>query len=766
MCATPYYIISVIFLVRSRAYRPSEATKNDIEQCWHPSRETSEPVQQQQQTSRQAAVRFYILFDFSLFLVFNLIVMHRAPLCTSPEEERSRRDATRTLRAIAEKTQRRASGELPLPTHGSSPLLHTQIDRSALVTCVQAGADIMDICLPCGDTSGPGLPVLTHFIYSGDAEALTESYRAEALQELKACVAAGATVTFFYHRDRGVRTPIFSRLLRRGEVAAVLACLDSPGPMDFTAANKLGESPLHLLAGLDTLSDDAVREILQAVIKRLREGREQTRDTVNWSQKTRGGLHCLSMAAAHQRLSLFWPIVQHEPAFVASPMIVLTDVVWEWDWAALGVEQQQRFRKDHTRFHRGSRSSAQLWQLLLRSPTDMAQLRRCLRDGADVMYKIDYFPCPILSACIWRGSLGVCSSLILQCKNRLLPMAGGTLRRGRLALVCPLQSPSLSDRLIPEELFYNRFASSSSPDDTALHIMNTDIDVNACLDPTSRLHCLCEESKWRPSTEEVRRCVRDGATALSDSMDVQVSEERVVRWTPPSDTFLDAVRCCVSSGANLQTMVVGDSMLSWGIQAGSLALVRCLLESPRGTDFSVSSAVGDCVLHTVVTTQNGSDAYNRAVMSSVVDRLLQRRSTDTVKWDQQNGEGLCFLSVAANNQLLSAIWPEVRRAYVAGIGNPTIPVKLEGAIWSVDLEKALGQQAADPFLDVSNCEVISVDRPTAGLRKALGVGMPDTDLKAVELFVQQGADIIDEESESLICQLFNNEWMRFESLNI
>eukprot|EP00796_Vickermania_ingenoplastis_P006382 gene6381-biopygen4057 len=129
----------------------------------------------------------------------------------------------------------------------------------------------------------------------------------------------------------------------------------------------------------------------------------------------------LSLAAVHQLLSVFWPVLQSDVSYVADQAepIALTEEVWAADWVALGPEEQRNFDKEKATFIDADEATSRLWIACHRyREPDYATIRRCLAAGADVMLKYGGDGMPLLSHFIRNGSVEVVECL-LQAPNAI-----------------------------------------------------------------------------------------------------------------------------------------------------------------------------------------------------------------------------------------------------------------------------------------------------------------------------------------------------------
>eukprot|EP00796_Vickermania_ingenoplastis_P007909 gene7909-biopygen4843 len=145
--------------------------------------------------------------------------------------------------------------------------------------------------------------------------------------------------------------PVLSLLIRRGELEAVLACLESPTSIDFTrTTSPAAINPIHEIVFPNAAGwPEYNRKVLRAVVHRIA---RNPRDIVDWSMKcvgfiSRTSCDFISLAAENQLLSVVWPEVCSDVSYYADQTepIQLTAGAWALDWERLGPQEQQLFHK-------------------------------------------------------------------------------------------------------------------------------------------------------------------------------------------------------------------------------------------------------------------------------------------------------------------------------------------------------------------------------------------------------------------------------------
>lgn len=196
---------------------------------------------------------------------------------------------------------------------------------------------------------------------------------------LRSLVEAGGNINVFTpFREETV----LQRVIERGGVAEVAAVLSTPLGVDFTRRDDYGRTALHCSCHVE--DRDQAREVLRLLVQRAtrrqngdlvredmlfccncaEEGREvevKAEGEVDYPCLSRppppllpkGGdtVDFLSYTAAHQRLSLFWPVLK--PLVMASPRgmesmaggrLHLVGRVLRWDYDALPAEDKKYFQ--------------------------------------------------------------------------------------------------------------------------------------------------------------------------------------------------------------------------------------------------------------------------------------------------------------------------------------------------------------------------------------------------------------------------------------
>lgn len=192
---------------------------------------------------------------------------------------------------------------------------------------------------------------------------------------------------------KNIEEELFRALMHESDVTRVLECLQSSQPINFDTVNILGVTLLHILASNCYISDEDAVKILEAVCYHLE---RHPQDTVSWGLKDFNDNEFITVAAANQRLSQFYPLVCEMPYYGDKTTPIPLPTMWSWDWDALEVTHKACFNIEETRIIRASRSTGKLFTLAFQKNPDVEKIKCCVHDGADVMFKDNDYSSPIL----------------------------------------------------------------------------------------------------------------------------------------------------------------------------------------------------------------------------------------------------------------------------------------------------------------------------------------------------------------------------------
>lgn len=192
----------------------------------------------------------------------------------------------------------------------------------------------------------------------------------------------GADV-LYKRRVRNIDT-ILHRLIKVGNVKAVRLCMETRRDIDFTTKGYYQRTPLHVMSCVALSNANNILEILHAVLHRLE---THPNDAVDWGLPDCTGTDFISYAAQNQKLSSFWPSVQHVPYFADQCQGIALSLVWEWDWMALEEKERSFFcLEPHTVMVAADRVTGQLCNQCREEDPDVDMVRRLVEEGADVLF--------------------------------------------------------------------------------------------------------------------------------------------------------------------------------------------------------------------------------------------------------------------------------------------------------------------------------------------------------------------------------------------
>lgn len=214
-----------------------------------------------------------------------------------------------------------------------------------------------------------------------DVQRLYESERIDFLYQPISSVVSGAMKN---------DTPVLHFLIWTNQYYILRSVLQKECVVDWRTVDKRGRTVFHLLCDYMIERDDAVR-FLRMFVDRIE---RHPRDTVDWSLRDVDGRDFISLAAEHQRLSLFWAVVQGVPYYDDADIVRIDGCGWEWDWEELPREEQERFVVESSSMVVGSKATGALIEWYARVPYQMDAalrdyLKQCISgsggDVADIM---------------------------------------------------------------------------------------------------------------------------------------------------------------------------------------------------------------------------------------------------------------------------------------------------------------------------------------------------------------------------------------------
>eukprot|EP00796_Vickermania_ingenoplastis_P001440 gene1440-836_t len=560
-------------------------------------------------------------------------------------------------------------------------------------------------------------------------------------------VADGANVNF---RAPDADFPLLALLVWRCKVRLLRLCLRSPNPIDFTAVDRSGLTPLHWIPSPASKTADQVATILNLFIDRLE---RCDGDMVNWGQKSCNGMECISYAACYRHLAVWWSVVMRRRVAYyqvdGGRRLRITCPVWRADWDRVPASDRSRFELGGaastyhisyfiaTAFHSSiffsfsflyqahrrkkcstfifvaggglcltsSRSQTFFFPYFLahykRTPPGIIKTNTLLnRDAHDTFVKYEYcFTFSFRSNRIPLFFFPKSPPPITEHKSSRMTSQSPKVRRDMELLERHVEEESSRKKERGQKILRGRFAVSH--------------------DPTTALLTLCQEWEWDPDPGLVAQCVSQDADVFFSEPDAQ--------WP----------------------------VIHWLALNGRVAAVEACLATKRPLDFTLKNAAESTLLHCMVYDKLADDE-SVGLLAALVRRLQHHRETDLVDWLQEDYDKHHFLAKAAQNQLLSVAAPIV----IQGIGlaeilrshnvhkspNQYVSIIPLDEVWQWDWN-ALSPELRAAFELESYATVIDNPKPTAKLFKLSNQPLPS--VHDVRQCVVDGGDVMFRVRDSL-----------------
>lgn len=170
------------------------------------------------------------------------------------------------------------------------------------------------------------------------------------------------------------------------------------------------------------------------------------------------------------------------------------------------------------------------------------------------------------------------------------------------------------------------------------------------------------------------------------------------------------IESCVSCGARVEFDVLRLLALK-----GKLEAFQACLTSDSTINFSqCDGESGSTLLHIIAADSMHDENLTAALMAAVRDRVM-RRPGDRVNWHQTDAAERHFLCVAAEMQVLSALWAELSQLpdFTAQCTTNRIPLRRN--VWSWDWEAL--PEVGKALFDTTQCRMIHARKATGTLWK-------------------------------------------------
>lgn len=195
-------------------------------------------------------------------------------------------------------------------------------------------------------------------------------------------------------------------LAQDGCLPIIQLCLSSSSPIDFTRLDVMSCTILHHLCDYSVEAEKSAA-ILRLIVQRLE---THPQDIADWSQKDIQGRDFIRAAAFHQRLSLFWAIIQELPFFADTlePFNLSCQTVWKWDWENLMAHDntvREYFVLDNEAMIQADILTSTLVQCCWKAPLDVEDVRHLVSSGANVEFSPPGMNWCILKHFVLSGSV-------------------------------------------------------------------------------------------------------------------------------------------------------------------------------------------------------------------------------------------------------------------------------------------------------------------------------------------------------------------------
>lgn len=453
---------------------------------------------------------------------------------------------------------------------------------------------------------------------------------------VKQCVEAGADVC--YHSFW--RRPILHHVIRYGMVDCVAMCLRATQrPIDFTvASSEEGNTALHWLCRVE--DPQRAVAVLELVVERLRA--HEFEDFIDWGKRDAAGHDFLSCAAAMGYLSIFWPILRAGVRCFR-----------ELDGQAYTTYTQPRWRltcapmwEDWVRLKQGWREQL---QRLGASPwvwSKKARIDSPTRNGEEEGEGDDAHQ-PGRAAC------GTATRIDHQLEEE----------DGQLFF-------TLDGIRAADDAEQGRLGGSGDvPEDHLLH--------------------------WGTLTL-ARLCHAQYHDAIPTTMSLYPQFTKNLQKDqrfPHYPLDCDMVLQCVQGrekrhgfGVGMANVLYQNSamrapLLHQLISRGAVEAVRSCLTTPRLLDWTRTDDKGQTPLHLLCRT-----AMHQAtdILVAIAHRLAAHPG-DRIDWEQRDHQGVDFLTMVVQQQLLAALWPILREVPHFACQVDPIALRAQPALWDWEL---------------------------------------------------------------------------------
>lgn len=507
-------------------------------------------------------------------------------------------------------------------------------------------------------------------------DSLTGKHLSPDVDAVRDCVVNGADVG---HRNAGNRS-ILHDLVARGLVACVRECLETTLPIDWTVVDDDSHRSIFHELCMATLPRVSAAEMLRMFVERIE---THPSDVVEWGKECDWNNDFLSLAAFHQRLSLFFPHVRDQPYYADQiHPIELRCGVWQWDWEALNEADRLsiRFPEDETRVFRASRLTGELAELCTRTSwqPDVDAVREYVQRGADVEFSdgSSEMEGPILHKFVREGNVA-CALVCLKHSTKpidfrllnywdrtLLHEVCGSFMTSRavrmLKAILDREDEQLEKNIDTEKRIYSIdwFAKTEYGETFFCNAAAT--QVLSVVWPMVKDRVLAFAEKHHPAFFPLQ--LMDSVSVFQWDWDaLGQSDQRFFKlprvWhIRPDDVAtaglskmchmkepdIEEVQRCVEAGGNVNSSdSCCDPILNRFLYGPSVKAVEACLKTKRPIDFTDVGSDGWTPLHFLTHSPNSPEVSGR-MLRLIVERVSEHPE-DNIVWNHTDNRGQTFM---------------------------------------------------------------------------------------------------------------------------
>lgn len=354
---------------------------------------------------------------------------------------------------------------------------------------------------------------------------------------------------------------------------------------------------------------------------------------------------------------------------------------------------QVRCRTSHQEIKTSFRMNQALYEEIVKDTPDLKVVRQCIRNVADVLYKPDDAPYPILHYCILKGD-GDALKVLLETSQDIdftvvgwreqtplhslclhfadeLPHTLATMKEMTTSVVRRLESHS-SDRVDwrQKDANHHDFLSLAAREGVLSDLFSiVKFQLTNMNDKTPFI------LTYKPPYEDWTRLSEDDHTYFNVPNEKDDSTQRLYDEVKKDSPNLVVIKHCISCNADvLYNPGNANPTLHWCILKGHADALEAMLDTMGNIDFTVEGVAEQppfhCVcLHFPDEPPHATEEIVR--MTTLIIKRLESHPSDQVNWGQKNRDGNDFLTIAARRGVLADLYPLVKtQPYYAGAPGP------------------------------------------------------------------------------------------------